>query len=445
MAEEIERASDRQATWVALRTLRQRPTLVGKTDDGAAVYEIRSVRLLLAPGATHFRRLVTCARCGRDVPGSPVLAPADLERPANSVFCERCVRSPVPPRPEVAREREDPPARVPPPPPPPPQRATAPAINAGDLQRLSEQVADLLLAQNGELANLSAAVAEVRTEMRELGESNRALERAQHELEGGIVELAARVDAHPGAELETRLARELIDVRASLAARIDATAQPLQAVLADGLNHLRAEMASLQSRVDESAARSEVEQIVEANRRLARVQGELDERLREVAARPEPDPEAVGALDLLRAEVARLELRMDEASAAFTDRLETQRRELAEALQAEAREALTSVAEPLRDVTNAREDFERRLGDLQQRAEALSAAADARASREHALEQMVESTAQQLARLIEVQAQAAPPAPGGRSVTGGIMDSLERQLRAAELRLLHTSSDAGES
>lgn len=319
MVEELDRSSpDRQAIWVALKTLRQRPAVVGRTDEGATVYEVRSVRLVLAPNAAHFKRLVLCAKCGRDVPGAPVLGAADLDRPPTSVFCDRCGRTADFRRREVPQEEEAPPsvaspvvteagteaerlaaveaqlAEV-------LSRAPAPVENAGELQRLSEQVADLLRGQNAELAKVSASVAQVRAEMRELGESSRALARVQSDLDQRMVELAGHVHA----EIEAKVARS---------------------------------------------------------------------------------------------------------------EMEAQRKELTEALHDVARETLLSVAEPLRDLTKAREDFERRL----------------------------DSAAQQLARLVEFQSQAAPPAPPGRPVPGGMMESLERQLRAAELRLHQTMSDAGD-
>lgn len=444
MAQEIDReSSDRQATWVALKTLRQRPSVVGRTDDGATVYAVRSVRLLLTPGSSHFKRLVHCARCGRDVPGSSVLSPADLDRPANPVFCDRCAQSSGPPG---RREKEDPggqepavaaghPAAVDAPPATVSTRGPAPVEHAGDRQRLSEQVADVLRRQNAELAKVSASVAEVRAEM-----------------------------------------RELADVRAGLAAMIDASLQPLRAALADGLDDLRSEVASLRRRVDDLAPRSEMELIAEANHQLANVQRDLDQRVRDLAARPQPDSEAVGAgelaevraslaatidtertqlraalaegLDRLRLEIAGFEPRLRDESAALTTLLEAQRADLTRALHHSSQETLREVAEPLRDLTKAREDDERQLGDLQQRAEegqrrmdALNAAVEAGASRHRALEQLINSTAQQLARLIEPPAR---PAPSGRPVPGGIMESLERQLRAAELRLLEAKSNAGE-
>ena len=584
MAEEIDRASDRQATWVALRTLRQRPTLVGQTDEGAAVYQVRSVRLLLAPGAAHFRRLVTCAKCGRDVPGSPILAPGDLERPANSVFCDRCVRSPLPPRQEVPRESADPPVLVPTP-------AAPPGVtdeNVGDLQRLSEQIADLLGGQNADLAKLSASVAGVRAEMRELAESNQALARQQQELDQRIAGLAADVAAHPGAmvdttaeqlqaavdqlrsqiaslhqrmddeaasrsdvgalaestralaqrdaEIETTLARELADLRSSLAPTVDAAAQPLHAAL----DRLRSEIASLQQRTDgDAAVRSEVGALAESTRALALARDDLSRKVQELAAQVQTprdaeietslaaelvdikaslapmvdattdplhaaldqlrsqiaalqqriDDEAtarseVGALvelnrsdlgelagqlapltgdeavrladlsarlgaedtqlrvefadglQLLRAEIASVEQRSRDEFAEVTTLLEGLRKELTDAVHDVAHETLMAVAEPLRDLTKAREEFERRLESIQQKAEedrrrveALNASAGAGASRLHALEQKLQTSIQ---RLIH---QAGANSEAERRPSGALLDSLDRQLREAEERL----------
>ncbi len=102
---------------------------------------------------------------------------------------------------------------------------------------------------------------------------------AQVDLDQKVVELAAQVAADPAAETEMAMAQELLEVRAGLAAMVDATAQPLQAALDD----LRSEIASLQQRVDvESAARSEVAQIGAANRQLAQAHGDLDQRVVEL-------------------------------------------------------------------------------------------------------------------------------------------------------------------
>src|SRR5947209_20247230 len=92
MADASDQTVIRHANWVGLRTLRQRPKVVDHTSQGEPIFEIRSVRLLLRADADHFNRLAQCSKCGRNVPGPPVLAVGDLDRPANSVICKECVR-----------------------------------------------------------------------------------------------------------------------------------------------------------------------------------------------------------------------------------------------------------------------------------------------------------------------------------------------------------------
>lgn len=82
-----------RANWVALRTLRQLPKIVGETGTGEPIFEVRSVRLLLHGDANHFSRMAACAKCGREVPGAPVLTAADLEHSPNPVICRTCVKN----------------------------------------------------------------------------------------------------------------------------------------------------------------------------------------------------------------------------------------------------------------------------------------------------------------------------------------------------------------
>ena len=63
MAEAPGRAEDhKRATWVALRTLRQRPKVVDQGANGEPIYEVRSVRLILGDKADHFSRLAECSK-----------------------------------------------------------------------------------------------------------------------------------------------------------------------------------------------------------------------------------------------------------------------------------------------------------------------------------------------------------------------------------------------
>lgn len=115
-------------------------------------------------------------------------------------------------------------------------------------------------------------------------------------------------------------------------------------------------------------------------------------------------------LDHLRSELAAVQRRVDDELASVAALLEAQRKELTEALHDVAQETLMVVAEPLRDLTKAREEIERRVG-------VLNASANAAASRLHALEQTV-----------------TRPAPKRRPAKA-LMESLEQQLREAEERL----------
>ena len=90
-------SAQNRANWVALRTLRQMPKVVGQTTAGETVFEIRSVRLVLPGDAAHFSRILTCSACGRDVPGPAVLTPGDLDHPPHAVLCPDCVKSVVAP------------------------------------------------------------------------------------------------------------------------------------------------------------------------------------------------------------------------------------------------------------------------------------------------------------------------------------------------------------
>lgn len=81
----------RRANWVALRTLHQLPKLVGQTKGGDPVYEVRSVRLVLRPEASRFKRLVECSRCGEEVAGSSVTGPEVLDHVPSPLICRKCV------------------------------------------------------------------------------------------------------------------------------------------------------------------------------------------------------------------------------------------------------------------------------------------------------------------------------------------------------------------
>ncbi|HTJ74497.1 MAG TPA: hypothetical protein VL337_03955, partial [Acidimicrobiales bacterium] len=106
-----------------MRTLRQAPKAVGWTETGDPIFEARSERLILRENATHFDRLVACSNCGREVMGSPVLSPADLDHPPQPVVCTDCVRRATAPRDASASVQ----AAEPSPPEPEPEAEAEPA------------------------------------------------------------------------------------------------------------------------------------------------------------------------------------------------------------------------------------------------------------------------------------------------------------------------------
>ena len=56
-----------RARWVARRTLHRRiGAAVGET-EGVPTYSVEGAKVALPPSAHHFRRVVACARCGREV------------------------------------------------------------------------------------------------------------------------------------------------------------------------------------------------------------------------------------------------------------------------------------------------------------------------------------------------------------------------------------------
>ena len=240
MAEESDAGSaDRRATWVALRTLRQRPTVVGRTSDGRTVFEVRSVRLVLGAGAPYFHKLVQCAKCGCELTGPAVLTPADLDQPTNARVCDLCVRSAVPAYRSPEKRPQEPSAA-----PAPPRDAVAEEPEAAGpvddervalvdarlaemtarlaalagiderVRRLSQRVDDVLKDQQGQLGVLAASLGHVR-------------ERLATEVQAGMA--AATVDGERG-----RVQAALAEGLASLEHRIEVQASALTDLM-DGL------------------------------------------------------------------------------------------------------------------------------------------------------------------------------------------------------------------
>jgi hypothetical protein len=62
--------------------------------EGKRVYALASHRVVLPNGAHHFRRVIACERCGRDLVEHqvPIRHAVDLDVPAHRRLCEGCAQ-----------------------------------------------------------------------------------------------------------------------------------------------------------------------------------------------------------------------------------------------------------------------------------------------------------------------------------------------------------------
>jgi len=341
MPESSDQASQRQrrAKRIGVRTLRQRPKLVGALVDGEPVYEVRSVRLVLRGQTPHFNRLVACERCGQNQAGPPVLAPADLELPVRPMICADCVQragvssvwEPEATRPQVERVSEDVQAPAEPPPP------TAPGPEMERLEAIEHRLG-AMGARVEQLGHLGEVQIAAQTERRRAEETARAALRADmsqalagarsqivsvsEELRQGLAGLSQVVEAQridltvvvgEVAQARSEMRRQVgaappdaastgvvVDERLQeLAARIDALLD------ADRMSSTR--LRDLEERLDRLAAELAIERSQESDRadatrssasaeELATLQAAVDERLRELAAQVAQGTAPIGLL-----------------------------------------------------------------------------------------------------------------------------------------------------
>jgi chromosome segregation ATPase len=250
---------------------------------------VRNVRLVLPAEANHFSRLVTCTSCGREVPGLPVLSPADLDQSPGPFVCTECV--------EALRAQGAPPSAP----------AQLPANR--DLERLA-QAGQALARRVDELDRRLAAVAavgqveavEVRLQQLEdrlAGvDQVQAVEARLHELEtrlAGADEGRAVLEAQAGqletalqavdartAGAEERLQAGLAELRALAAIPADVT-ERLHALerQATRLRTEAAELVELHAALDAGlgALRSEIGDVRTAVKRVSDSQGDIDDRI----------------------------------------------------------------------------------------------------------------------------------------------------------------------
>lgn len=256
-------SADRRANWVALRTLRQRPAVVGRTEQGDTVYEVRSVRLLLVGGVNHFSQLVHCSKCGRAVPGAPVLAPADLERAPNPMFCARCSASTAPSPPPMRQPVAEP---APAPAPEIVELIPAEAPEDGRLAVVEAQLA-VALAQLGAMA---AAQAETNRQVLELAERVERLATDEAPLGEDLALLRAEVEAQDKRSAES--AAQLAALEERLAAVVRETSAQLEAHRREAANELQ------------EVAQDTMGALAEPLRALAGAHEDTDKRLASLAA-----------------------------------------------------------------------------------------------------------------------------------------------------------------
>lgn len=263
-----------RANWVALRTLRQVPKLVGKTDGGDPLFEVRNVRMVLRGEANHFSRLVTCTNCGREVPGLPILSPDDLTHAPGPFVCTDCV--------EALRTQGAPPPSPAPPAEDAELRRLAGRIDelegrlgedAGALDALEQRLAAAASAAHAEAVTLRLAVDERLDALDDTSEAQR------QDLQAALRDAMAdvRAVATVPADITDRL--HALEQRATRAGAEVAELGELHAALDAGLGTLRSEIADVRSAV----------------KRVADGQADLGDRLETyVRASLAPDEQAKG-------------------------------------------------------------------------------------------------------------------------------------------------------
>ena len=390
-----------RASWVALRTLRQVPKVIGETGAGEPIVEIRSVRLVLRAGAHHFSRVTTCSKCGREVPGAPVLGPGDLDHPPHPVICKDCVRTASAPvltaeRRPVGPDRQPGPSR----------EGTSEADDHVRMAALERQVAELAELVKGQRADLEAAlegrVEETRVEVRSF--ATKELARAQEDVDRmmkGVVERAGRAavgDAGGAQAVEARLTRSI----ERLTQRVDDQRAELVA-------DLEGRLAQLEDRTGPAGAQMEAPRTQPAATDGDRARLEaVETQLRELQAGVEAQAARVEAQlttwrEGLAVQVAPDRQRLDGVEARLG---ELQARFERETVQGQER--LVGGAEQAEPDRRRLEALEARLGELQAELEAGTARIEA-----------------QVAERLDRLAQEATP-------HGARLDGLEAGLRRLE-------------
>lgn len=372
-----------RANWIALRTLRQVPRVVGETRAGEPIFQVRSVRLLLPAQSHHFSRLVACSKCGREVPGPAVVSPADLDHPAHQVICKECVRAATAPMFDtatslgVARDPRTPDAMV----------TNGNGNGHGLGRRPSEGRLGELEERTRELA---AQIASQRAEL------EAALERRMQEAKAELAELDANVQ-------RLAEAKAVIDGARQREAALDRRVQDARgelSVLASSLQQLAGAQQEREARDDERHAAVEEtrRRADDAAERLERLQAALDAAM----VRSWSDSATV---EQAREDVTRVELQLHERLERRSER--GARRAASDALRLQALEAQVQAAVDQLTATVDEQRLEARAvikEGLDELRTALAATVRRTAQRFEALEEQAGRHQDEMTTLGDVQA-----------------------------------------
>jgi len=441
---------DERAAEIGLRTLEEEPRDAGRLNDGQPIYEVRSVRLVLEPEGSCFKRLVECAQCGRGGSGGAVRTPADLDRPTESAICDACAKAAA--------------------------SAEVPEAIPADVGAEELIVAEAVTEPGP--TSVEADLQAIRARIAELADLQRSesLERR-------------RADDLTRTVFQKRVLERLAEVRADTMASAEAGRDRIVELEDDRRHRADAMAAADAARQEELAAIHEARRTTSAQlQALARAQSELDERLCDMADRLEARPTGDGVaetvrrqiehasagiveatdarlaaeLGTVRSEIAfdhgQLEERMASAPEVAAEMAAAQQRDFEARLAAAVRQELSTIAGSVSELWTGHAEFEgrfaaleRKAGEEERRAHVLVVSTDAAAGRLQALEAKVQALVTRLTRLLGTQSGERHPEPrvsrpmhvaaeANASAGRSVLDSLEAQLKEAELRLARSRS-----
>lgn len=470
MAETPEHAPDhKRATWVALRTLRQRPKVVDHQKNGEPVFEVRSVRLVLRDNADHFNRLAQCSKCGREVPGAPVLTQADLSRPSHSVVCKECVRNAT-----VGSSWTGPPRR---------KDEAPPAPDALEPVEVDAEVVVESLVEGLDNGRVSAVESQLDLVLFRLAELSDALQSESSERSQADAVVQSDLRAALAQGLEKARAMPPVDADPSAVKALEDRVERSFASVVDLVQNQRRELTAMAAEVVQT--RSE---LAESNRERASVSDEVERRLVELTASIAAQPTAGALLEEFRAElkeaenrligsvnaqrdrlhltlteglaqarleVGSLEQQVHKNAAALTHLVETERDERA-TVRGETGQEVATILGSVQELAEAQERLDRRLDGLLQnavetedRVNALVSTAGESASRLRALETITRISIDRLTAVIDSerrmrQGQETRGAlalqrqlddAAANAGPGSLLGDLDHQLQQAERRL----------